>query len=90
MLESNDLKTQPMYNVSSYASILSLIISGAGIGILPKKPASFYVSKGIIKELRSIKLKQEPHQIFVYLRRSSNRSNSIKSFIEKIILSRNF
>lgn len=85
ILSENNMHLTPQYEVSSYASILSLIFSSEGIGILPEKPASFYVKKGLIVKVKSLSLKQEPHGVFVYTRKSSAESRNINYFLSKIL-----
>ncbi len=85
LLSQNGFDLDPAYNVSSYASILSLVLSGVGIGILPDKPAKFYIKKKVIKKIKKFKIKQDPHSVFLYTRTSSQKNRNIDFFISKVL-----
>lgn len=85
LMRKNSKQLKSPHSVSSYASVLSLTLSGVGIGILPNKPASFYTKKKVIKKYTHNQLKQKKHKVFVYTRKSSEKSRSINFFKKNML-----
>lgn len=85
LMGKNSKQFKSTHSVSSYTSVLSLTLSGIGIGILPDKPASFYTKKKIIKKYTHNQLKQKKHKVFIYTRKSSGKDRNINFFKQSIL-----
>ena len=84
LLDNNKFDIKPSYQVNSYASILSLTLSGVGVGILPEKPANFYVKRKLLKKVEKKKIEQKAHDIFIYSRSASAKNRKINFLISNL------
>ena len=85
LLDSNNYRLKPTYEVSSYASVLSLVLSGVGLGVLPSRPAKFYQNNHAIRKISKLKLVQKPHKVCVYTRSSTSKNSEINLFNKQVL-----